>query len=164
MKYLATVNGKSFPVSVEKDKGLFTVEISGKQHSLDLRSPAGSSLHSIILEGKQYEVVVEKDENALSVYINGETHSVQISEEMKTTPKNLRKTSMEVKAVMPGLVVALEVKPGQEVDEDDGLLVLEAMKMQNEVRAPHRGVVTHIHVREGSTVEKGERLVTLESR
>ena len=108
--------------------------------------------------------MVERGENSLSVYIEGETHIVQISEEMKAAVKKLRRTTMEVKAAMPGLVVALEVKPGQQVDEDDGLLVLEAMKMQNEVRAPHGGVVTQVYVREGSAVEKGERLVTLETR
>jgi pyruvate carboxylase subunit B len=75
-----------------------------------------------------------------------------------------RQARLEIKAAMPGLVVAVEVKAGQEVDKDQGLIVLEAMKMQNEVKAPNRGVVAQIHIREGSAVEKGEKLVTLETR
>ena len=164
MKYMAIVDGKSFPVLVEEDKGLFTVEVNGKRVSLDVRSSPGSTLHSIILEGRQYEVIVERAEGGLSVYIEGETHAVQVSEEARGTVRTRRKASMDVKAAMPGLVVVLEVKPGQEVKKDDGLLVLEAMKMQNEVKAPHGGFVAQIHVTEGSAVEKGERLVTLETR
>jgi pyruvate carboxylase subunit B len=164
MKYTATVDGTSFPVLVEEDRGLFTVEINGKEHSLDVRSSPGSSLHSIIVEGKQYEVVVQRNETGLSIYIDGETHAVQVSEETKAAVRKGRKASLEIKAAMPGLVVAVEVKAGQEVDKDQGLIVLEAMKMQNEVKAPSKGVVAQIHIRKGSAVEKGEKLVTLETR
>jgi pyruvate carboxylase subunit B len=164
MKYVASVNNRDFPVAVEENKGLFSVEINGKKRLLDFKSSPGSSLHSIILDGKQYEIVVERGENGLSVYIDGETHLVQISEEMKAAAKKIRKSSIEVKAAMPGLVVAVEVEPGQKVERDEGLLVLEAMKMQNEVRAPHKGVVAQIHIAKGSAVEKGEKLVTLEAQ
>jgi biotin carboxyl carrier protein len=164
MKYTAMVDDRSFPVLVEEREGLFTVEIDGRKRSLDLKSSPGSPLHSVILDGKQYEVVIEKGENGLSVYIDGETHSVQVLEEMKGKIRKVRKAEIEIKAAMPGLVVALEVKPGEKVEKDDGLLILEAMKMQNEVRSPHRGVIAAIHVAKGSAVEKGEKLVTLKTR
>jgi biotin carboxyl carrier protein len=66
-----------------------------------------------------------------------------------------------IKAPMPGLVVRVEVVAGQEVDAGAGLVVVEAMKMENELRAAQRGVVQQIHVQPGDRVEKGAALVTL---
>ena len=65
---------------------------------------------------------------------------------------------------MPGLVVRVEVTIGQAVEAGTGLVVVEAMKMENELRAPHRGVVQQIHVSAGERVEKGAPLVTLSSQ
>jgi len=68
-----------------------------------------------------------------------------------------------VRAPMPGLVVRIEVAEGQQVDAGAGLVVVEAMKMENELRAPRPSVVAAVHVGVGQTVEKGAPLVTLES-
>jgi len=62
---------------------------------------------------------------------------------------------------MPGLVVRVEVSEGQVVEVGEGLVVVEAMKMENELRASHAGVVEQIHVSAGQRVEKGAPLVTL---
>src|SRR5439155_10901483 len=66
-----------------------------------------------------------------------------------------------VKAPMPGLVVRVEVSVGQVVEAGEGLVVVEAMKMENELRASHRAIVEQIHVSAGDRVEKGAPLVTL---
>lgn len=163
MRYIATVNGKSFPIFVDRKEGGFIVEIDGKRHSIDFMFSVGSSLHSMIVGGKQYEVVIEKVENGFLVYIDGESHLVQITERLKEVQRKDLDARIEIKAAMPGLVVALEVQPGQTVKKDDGLLVLEAMKMQNEVKAPREGVVREVHIKEGSAVEKGEKLVTIQT-
>jgi pyruvate carboxylase subunit B len=64
---------------------------------------------------------------------------------------------------MPGLVVRIEVALGQRVEAGAGLVVVEAMKMENELRASHPGVVERVHVQVGQAVEKGTPLVTLEA-
>jgi len=69
-----------------------------------------------------------------------------------------------IRAPMPGLVVRVEVTIGQAVEAGAGLVVVEAMKMENELRAPQRGVVQQIHVSAGERVEKGMPLVTLSSQ
>ena len=69
--------------------------------------------------------------------------------------------SMEVRAPMPGLVLKLEVEPGDVVHEGTGLVVLEAMKMENEIFATGEAVVEEIHVEAGVAVSKGQLLVTL---
>jgi biotin carboxyl carrier protein len=63
---------------------------------------------------------------------------------------------------MPALVVRVEVKAGDEVREGQGLLVLEAMKMENEIRSPQAGKVREVFVSNGKAVEKGELLLLLE--
>ena len=68
-----------------------------------------------------------------------------------------------VKAPMPGLVVRVEVNEGQAVEFGQGLVVVEAMKMENELRSTVKGVVEHVHVKAGERVEKGAALVTLKS-
>src|SRR2546421_744162 len=68
-----------------------------------------------------------------------------------------------VRAPMPGLVVRVEVADGQRVEAGAGLVVVEAMKMENELRAPRAGVVQTVHVAVGQAVEKGMPLVTVAS-
>ena len=63
---------------------------------------------------------------------------------------------------MPGKVVALKVRPGDEVKEGDTLLVIEAMKMENEIKAPRDGRVREVLVQEGATVSTGQPLVVLD--
>ena len=68
----------------------------------------------------------------------------------------------EVRALMPGKVVKLLVSVGDEVEAGAGVVVVEAMKMQNEMRAPKSGRVKRIHKAEGSTVGPGEALLEIE--
>jgi biotin carboxyl carrier protein len=68
----------------------------------------------------------------------------------------------DVKAAMPGKVVRVLAAPGETVEAGQGLLILEAMKMQNELRSPRAGVVAAVRVAEGATVSSGQVLVTLE--
>jgi biotin carboxyl carrier protein len=69
---------------------------------------------------------------------------------------------LDVLAPMPGKIVSVLVEPGQDVAENQGLVVIEAMKMQNELRAPRAGNVTQVHVKEGIGIEAGARLLRLE--
>jgi biotin carboxyl carrier protein len=69
---------------------------------------------------------------------------------------------LDVLAPMPGKIVRVLVGPGQEVQQDQGLVVIEAMKMQNELRAPRAGRITQVHVEEGIGIEAGARLLRLE--
>jgi biotin carboxyl carrier protein len=73
-----------------------------------------------------------------------------------------RKGLQRILAEMPGKVIRILVQAGQEVSFDQGLLIIEAMKMQNEVRAPHSGVIREIGVAEGKAVGTGDFLLSLE--
>jgi pyruvate carboxylase subunit B len=70
--------------------------------------------------------------------------------------------AQEIKAAMPGLVVKVEVKEGDRVRSGSGLIVVEAMKMENELRAPRQGVVKQVFVKKGMTVDQGQTLLVIE--
>jgi biotin carboxyl carrier protein len=68
----------------------------------------------------------------------------------------------ELKASMPGLVIRIKVRPGEEVAKGQPVIILEAMKMENEIRVPADGVIKELCVQEGQPVEKGDLLIVLD--
>jgi|SRR5690625_413814 len=113
-----------------------------------LASDFNSRIYSIRLRGNIYTV---KLQNELDQQI----------EEMGLSLGNKTTTSME-DAPMPGLVLNVLVKEGDSVEEGDGLLVLEAMKMENKLVAPRSGIIKSVHVATNQTVEKGFVLIEFE--
>ncbi len=73
----------------------------------------------------------------------------------------LGKKANDIKAPMPGIILSINVKEGQEVKEGETLLILEAMKMENAIGSPKDGVIKSIFIKSGETVEKGELLIEM---
>ena len=120
--------------------------------------------YSILLDGRSLEVTAEKTPNGLLLCVNGREFQVEIFD-----PRSWRRgrgAGIELEgrqqliAPMPGKVVRVLVAAGQQVSAGQGLLVIEAMKMQNEVRSPKSGAVEKL-VREGQTVNAGEILAVV---
>lgn len=131
----------------------------------------GPGLYSIILNGHSYEVRVARAEGDGSagkfvVRLNGREYPVEVRD-----PRQRRRSSragadegpQEIVAPMPSRIVKVLVEVGQKVEASAGLVIVEAMKMQNELRAPRAGRVERIYVREGEGVETGTKLVRLAS-
>ncbi|WP_373059311.1 acetyl-CoA carboxylase biotin carboxyl carrier protein subunit [Zunongwangia sp. H14] len=103
-----------------------------------------------------------------SVKINSNSYEVDISNELdlliEAMGLSLGSAQLlnDIKAPMPGLILDVNVKEGDEVKEGDYLLVLEAMKMENTLSAPGDGIIKSIHVEKGQTVEKNQLLIELE--
>jgi pyruvate carboxylase subunit B len=66
-----------------------------------------------------------------------------------------------VKSPMPGLIISVPVREGQEVEKGDKVIILESMKMENELHSPRNGIVNHVYVEEGDSVEKDQLLATI---
>ena len=113
-----------------------------------LDSDFASRTYNIRLRGNSYKI---KLQNKLDQQI----------EEMGLSLGNKATTSM-VDAPMPGLVLSVLVKEGDHVEEGDGLLVLEAMKMENKIVAPRSGIIKAVHVTASQTVDKGIVLIEFE--
>jgi glutaconyl-CoA/methylmalonyl-CoA decarboxylase subunit gamma len=93
--------------------------------------------------------------------VTGRIESERARSASATRPRSAGSQPALVRSPMPGRVVRVLVAPGANVQERQGLVVVEAMKMENEVRAPVAGTVTHVHVAAGEAVEANAKLVTL---
>jgi len=167
MRWVVRGGGSSHDVEVEKRGNEFSVEIDGQRHDLELvrldgavaslRFPAtGRSLQITYHEGANgsWRVTVGQREFDLEVLTPAEAVEA-VSAARDTGPSRLT-------APIPGKVVAVKIKPGDEVEPGQALIVLEAMKMENELAAEQAGKVAAVHAKAGDTVEGGELLVELE--
>ena len=126
----------------------------------------GPGIYSILIDGRSYDVRVNHSGAVpdYDVRVGDEAFRVGVRD-----PRSRRQAAgaggttgpQEITAPMPGKIVKLLVSEGAEVEADQGLLVMEAMKMQNELRAPRAGRVERIHASEGTGVETGTPLVRL---
>jgi biotin carboxyl carrier protein len=111
------------------------------------------------VNGTSYEVELQGDQAT----VNGIAYALQVQEkespDAEAPPRVVRAA---VEAIMPGKIIRVLVKEGDEVQEGDVVCVLEAMKMENELRATKSGVVKEVTVEPGSDVEMGEVLVMVE--
>ena len=143
---------------------LFEVEVDGKKKvvSISWISPAHLS---ILLEGKSYNVEVERFGKKYQVTTRGEIYEFAVTDEREvvTTEKLQAGGRLVVTAPMPGLVVEIMCSDGEQVEAGQGILVLEAMKMQNEITAPASGIITGIPVKSGASVNLGDNLFIIES-
>lgn len=116
---------------------------------------------SVLLNGQSFTI---HESRSAAVACNGIewTRAVSDPRDRRANGGSAESLSRDIKAAMPGKVVRILAEAGQSIEAGQGLLILEAMKMQNEVRAPRSGVVALIKVKGGDTVISGQLLATLE--
>ncbi len=164
MKYLVTVNDKSIPVSIEEEgRFQYRISINGKEIYVDAHRTE-ACVYSILVNGKSYEVDITHDGEDFIILIDGEMHRISVIDERRKLLKSigtLEKPSGPriISAPMPGRVVRILKKVGDRVEKSQGVIVVEAMKMENELKVNNDGVVKNIFVKEGDTVEAGQKLV-----
>lgn len=165
MTYAATVEGKDFLIDVDRSG---RVVVDEKAHEVDLRPIDDEHLYSLLLDNESYELFVERRRGVYYVLVRGDRYAVEVEDarlkQLRAVGEDAREESgaSSVTAPMPGLVVRVLVEPGAEVALGDGLLILEAMKMENEIRSPRGGVVKVLNVADGQTVNPGEVLAVIE--
>lgn len=144
------------------------VTIDGEKHEVDLVE-TNSRQYSVIFDNDVYEINVVQQTNSLyTVDAYNESYELVIEDERARLLKKFTKTEeavkkeLIIKAPMPGLVLKIEVEVGQTIFVGSGLVILEAMKMENEIKSTRNGIVKEIKVVEKMAVEKGEVLMILE--
>jgi pyruvate carboxylase subunit B len=164
MKYFVTIGGRTREVVVDGDH----VEVDGSRIAAELRAIPGTSLRQLILPESSTVFVMEPGPaGQWLVQDRGERYEVEALDERSHYIRRLVGAGKShtgggvLKAPMPGLVVRILVEPGQEVVAGQGILVLEAMKMENELKATGPGVIERIDVKVGQAVEKGQALVVV---
>ncbi|HJU90229.1 MAG TPA: biotin/lipoyl-containing protein [Gemmatimonadaceae bacterium] len=166
MKYVVDVNGKRHTLVLEASD----VTVDGRQLHASLDEVMGTPVRLVRIGDEVHRVVVRarKGRGEYTLWIDGYSYDVEALDERTRVIRDLSAASAKPSgpapliAPMPGLVVRVLIEPGQAVGVGQGLVVMEAMKMENELRAPAPGVVRAIRVTPGTAVEKGAILVELD--
>lgn len=147
---------------IEKSENEYEVTIDGHTVQVDA-AKSGKTIYSIIEDGKQFEVIVdESGAHGFDIVVAGQLFHLQAFDErsklLTASAKPITTGPQRVESEMPGKVVKISVSVGTPVVEGSGVVILEAMKMENEIKSPIEGIVTEISVTEGQTVESGALL------
>ena len=149
---------------VELPSGALEVRVQGRPVTVDV-VPLGGQL-SVRVDGHVVDLTTEGAPPEIGAVASGHRSYVRVESERMRAAEQAKKATVTpgdktVKSPMPGRVVKVLVAKGDSVEVGQGLVVLEAMKMENEVRARLAGTVTVVHVAAGDTVEGNARLLTL---
>lgn len=164
MKYVTTIDGKEFTVEIVDEKH---IRINERLLDVDFESISGQPVYSLLMGGKSYEAYVSPDDEQWEVLLRGRLYQAEVQDEREKRLRSAGGTGaaeggeFQLKAPMPGLVVAIPVEEGQEIKKGQVLLILESMKMQNELKAPRDGIIQRIKVKAGETVEQKQTLLSV---
>lgn len=164
MKYYALIGNNEYEVTIEQGE----IYVDGEPISVDLVQSGAPELYSMLFDGQSYELLIASDRFTYTVTLEGEQIPVQVEDErmrklnMGRKMTTLAHGELAVIAPIPGLVVQVLVAEGDEVTENQPLLLLEAMKMENEIRSQRSGVVKEVKVEAGQRVEQNGTLLILE--
>ncbi|MCL5044168.1 MAG: biotin/lipoyl-binding protein, partial [Deltaproteobacteria bacterium] len=166
MRYVAVLDGVEREIEAQRiDAGRYRVKLAGRWYEADLRR-IGPGSFSVLVDGRCFDLEVGAQEGELIVGARAGTSRVSLVNHGRASATQGGRRARgaeraELRAMMPGRVVAVLVEPGTEVAAEQGLVVVEAMKMENELRAPRAGRVVEVKVSEGQTVEKGDLLAVI---
>ena len=165
MKFETELDGTLRPVEVHGEAGRYRGFLDGETIQVDARR-VGEGLWSLVLGGESIVAEITDEDGVSVVHVDGETYRIRVEEEtrylIRTRGGAAGGGGQVLKAPMPGRVVLIEVAVGQRVQKGDGLVILEAMKMENEFRAAGEGTVKEIRVEVGQAVNPGDVLIVIE--
>ncbi|MBC8151516.1 MAG: biotin/lipoyl-binding protein [Bacteroidetes bacterium] len=163
--YQTTVNDT--PTTHQVDFSAATIQLNGEPFDWDITRITERTFHIIRANQSFTAEVLDLNvaEKTVSLKINGHIHTVRLKDRFDLLLEKMGMSAAvsakvnTIKAPMPGLIVSLNVRPGDVVQKGDSVLVLEAMKMENLIKAPGDATVKGIKVVPGDRVEKGQVLV-----
>lgn len=169
MHYVAIVNGSERNIEiVEAGPERYRLTMDGRSMEVDARALNETTL-SLLLDDHAYNIESERTPDGVqNLLVRGEVVSVEVLDLRKVRLRKVQESAagdggpIQITSPMPGKVVAVLVKEGQDVAEGQGLVVVEAMKMENELRAPRAGVVKSLLAKEGAAVDGGAVLCVVE--
>jgi biotin carboxyl carrier protein len=167
MAYIAILGENNYTVEIEETaKSVYRVSVDGNEFTVDGKK-TGRTNYSLIVDNRSFEIEVDQQGDEYRVLVDGRTYHVTLVDERRVRsgsgasgggPQGRQTISVP----MPGKVIAVLVASGDAVEKGQGLVIVEAMKMENEVRSPIAGAVKEIRVKPGDTVEGGAALLIIE--
>jgi biotin carboxyl carrier protein len=168
MKLNAVIGDNQGEIQIREDSGRVFAEIDGRRYDLEVHE-SGAGGYLLISHGQVYECRVEgraESGKEIEVIVGTNTYSITLNDPRKlksaTSTSAHGDNAARIIAPMPGKVVRVLVEVGTEVAAGDGILVVEAMKMQNEMKSPKAGKVVALNVAPGATVNGGDVLAVIE--
>ncbi len=165
MKYHSKIENQEYVIDIDEDN---RIVVDGESVQANLLQVGPLGLYSLLMDHESYELVVEERRFGYRVTLGSDTFNVQVKDERTlrldagrsqlTTPSGER----FIKAPIPGLIVSILVEVGDEIEENQPVIILEAMKMENELRAIRAGTVAEIVIEAGQSVEQGSDLIRVE--
>ena len=156
------------------DNREYKLKLEGKGEK-NIEVTVGSRTYNIIAEklnrdklllnidGRIYNIIVSSNSSSCSVWINGRFYELKKKSGGEVQTSRIKRAEKrDVRTSMPGRIVKVMVREGEEVKENQPVMVLEAMKMQNEIKSPQTGVITKIGAKPGEAVESGSLLFSVE--
>ncbi len=169
MKIIVEIDGVRHTVELPEGKEVVRAVVDGGEVEFSHRKLDQARRMFVIVDHRPHMVDVEPFDGGLRIFLEGrELNAVAYDERTEALRRIIGagaapgRRAGEVRAPMPGLVVKLLAEEGQRVTRGQGVIVVEAMKMENEIPAPIEGTVREIKVQPGQAVDKNELLLTVE--
>lgn len=163
MIYTFKLQDQIYKINLEEDEKQVLVEINDETIPVEF-DKVEDNLYSIIINGQSRSIGVLKRGKKIQVFLDGELYELEaVSEREQRKAHHTATGVQEIKSPMPSRVVKILKTEGEDVVMDDGLIVVEAMKMESELKSPIEGKVKNIMVKEGDAVEAGTVLVVVSS-
>jgi biotin carboxyl carrier protein len=168
MKLTAEIENEQQSLDLKREGERVVADVDGRRYELVAREPE-RGIYLLLADGHVYECRVERDAaepTLVHVHTGKQSYAVKL-----TDPKRLRAGqsagaqadgAAQVIAVMPGKVVRVLVEQGATIEAGQGIVVVEAMKMQNEMKSPRAGRVVELQAKPGATVNAGDVLAVIE--
>jgi biotin carboxyl carrier protein len=164
MTYEINIDGKNYRLELNRSDGRWDCRLDGREVLVDAVL-ARRDVLSVLIGGKAYEIKRERSATDMHLWVGSVRYGVRVRD-----PRSLRsrqgaddgKGPRKLVAPMPGKVVRVLVREEAEVEAGQGIVVVEAMKMQNEIKSPKKGVVRKLTASEGANVNSGDVLAIVE--
>jgi pyruvate carboxylase subunit B len=164
MIYHVRIGERSWTVELSGDE----VFVDGRTLDVDFARVEGGPVRSLVVNHESHRLVARRSgEERWDLHLRGRRMTAEVVDERTRVIRSMTKAATgptgprPIRAPMPGMVVRIEVAEGDRVRTGQGVVIVEAMKMENELAAPTDAVVGRIHVEEGQAVEKDQILVDL---
>jgi biotin carboxyl carrier protein len=167
MAFIAKLGDQSYTVEIEENgKSVYRISVDGNEFLVDGKK-TGRTNFSLIVDNRSFEIEVDNTDDEYRVLVDGRNYRIHLVDERRVrvgaVQSGLQLQGRQMVSVpMPGKIIAVLVAIGDAVEMGQGLVIVEAMKMENEVRSPISGEVKEIKVKPGDTVEGGALLVIVE--
>jgi biotin carboxyl carrier protein len=159
------IDQETYKIEIDSKDGKYLVKLGDKQYKVDSQVISENCL-SLLVDGKAYTVFVAEDKTKKYISVQGEQFCIEEAKSEAQTRSVAEAATLKgiptISSPMPGKVVKILVREGDKVRKNQGLVIVEAMKMENEIRSPSAGMVKKINFKEGNLVDTADPIIELE--